>query len=148
MSENLTSEFAAAEHAAAQQADGDAPPRPPATGKPPSRVVVQWKGPGTMAFDGRKAKGGPTITIDNTGKAEPGPIDTLLIAIEDRLAATRTTLDLSIDASDGAGISWLHRNAEVLNKELHEGRFDMTVRVDETKRDIVVSRFDAVPHVA
>jgi GTPase len=24
----------------------------------------------------------------------------------------------------------------------------MTVRVDETKRDIVVSRFDAVPHVA
>ena len=72
----------------------------------------------------------------------------LLTAIEDRLAATRTTLDLSIDASDGAGISWLHRNAEVLNKELHDGRFDMTVRVDETKRDIVVSRFDAVPHVA
>jgi hypothetical protein len=24
----------------------------------------------------------------------------------------------------------------------------MTVRVDETKRDIVVNRFDAVPHVA
>jgi len=72
-------------------------------------------------------------------------IDDLLAAIEHRLAATRTTLNLSIDASDGAGISWLHRNAEVLNKELHDGRFDMTVRVDETKRDIVVSRFDAVP---
>ena len=71
-----------------------------------------------------------------------------MTAIEDRLAATRTTLDLSIDASDGAGISWLHRNAEVLNKELHDGRFDMTVRVDETKRDIVISKFDAVPHVA
>jgi GTP-binding protein HflX len=73
-------------------------------------------------------------------------IDELLRAIEDRLAATRMTLDLSIDASDGAGISWLHRNAEVLNKQLHGGRFDMTVRVDETKRDIVVLRFDAVPH--
>src|SRR5207237_10765842 len=73
-------------------------------------------------------------------------IDELLRAIEDRLAATRMTLDLSIDASDGAGISWLHRNAEVLNKQLHDGRFDMTVRVDETKRDIVVNRFDAVPH--
>jgi len=73
-------------------------------------------------------------------------IDELLAAIEDRLAAARTTLDLSIDAADGAGISWLHRNAEVLNKQLHDGRFDMTVRVDETKRDIVVSRFDAVPH--
>jgi len=73
-------------------------------------------------------------------------IDELLAAIEERLAATRTTLNLSIDASDGAGISWLHRNAEVLNKELHDGRFDMTVRVDETKRDIVVNRFDAVPY--
>ena len=78
--------------------------------------------------------------------AETGEgIDALLAAIEDRLAATRITLDLSIDASDGAGISWLHRNSEVLTKELHDGRFDMTVRVDETKRDIVVSRFDAVP---
>jgi GTP-binding protein HflX len=73
-------------------------------------------------------------------------IDTLLSAIEDRLASTRTTLDLSIDAADGAGISWLHRNAEVLTKELRDDRFDMTVRVDETKRDIVVNRFAAVPH--
>jgi len=78
--------------------------------------------------------------------AETGEgVEVLLAAIEERLAATRTTLNLSIDASDGAGISWLHRNAEVLNKELHDGRFVMTVRVDETKRDIVVSRFDAVP---
>jgi GTP-binding protein HflX len=75
-------------------------------------------------------------------------IDALLSAIEERLATKRTTLDLSIDAADGAGISWLHRNSEVLAKELHDGRFDMTVRVDETKRDIVVNRFDAVPHHA
>jgi putative redox protein len=34
-----------------------------------------------MAFEGGKAKGGPRITIDNTGKAEPGPVDTLLIAL-------------------------------------------------------------------
>ena len=81
--------------------------------------------------------------------AETGEgIEALLTAIEDRLAATRITLDLSIEASDGAGISWLHRNAEVLTKELHDDRFDMTVRVDETKRDIVVSRFGAVPRAA
>ncbi|MFH1343692.1 MAG: GTPase HflX [Pseudomonadota bacterium] len=79
--------------------------------------------------------------------AETGEgVDALLTAIEHRLAATRMTLDLSIDASDGAGISWLHRNSEVLAKELHDGRYDMTVRVDETKRDIVVNRFAAVPH--
>lgn len=76
MSENLTSEYAAQEHA-----DPDAKPTPPPGGKPPARVVVQWKGPGTMAFDGRKAKGGPTITVDNTGKAHPGPVDTVLIAL-------------------------------------------------------------------
>lgn len=76
MTENATSEYAAHVHA-----NPDAPPAPPAGGKPPSRVVVQWKGPGTMAFEGRKAKGGPSITVDNTGKAEPGPVDTLLIAL-------------------------------------------------------------------
>jgi putative redox protein len=59
----------------------DESPAAPAQGKPPSRVIVRWKGEGTMAFEGGKAKGGPTITVDNTGKAEPGPVDTLLIAL-------------------------------------------------------------------
>ncbi len=72
-------------------------------------------------------------------------IDTLLAAIEDQLAATRVILDLSIDAADGSGISWLHRNAEVLDKHLEDGRFAMTIRVDETKRDIAIDRFGAVP---
>lgn len=63
-----------------EQATTNAPNAAPA-GKPPARVVVKWKGEGTMAFEGRKAKGGPTITVDNTGKAEPGPVDTLLISL-------------------------------------------------------------------
>jgi GTP-binding protein HflX len=76
--------------------------------------------------------------------AETGEgLDGLLAAIEERLAATRTTLHLSIDAGDGAGISWLHRNSEVLGKDLQVGRYEMTVRVDETKRDLVINRFDA-----
>src|SRR5262249_4108378 len=51
--------------------------------------------------------------------AETGEgLDALLAVIEQRLAATHTTLNLSIDAADGAGISWLHRNAEVLDKKL------------------------------
>src|SRR5579863_10394158 len=80
--------------------------------------------------------------------AETGEgIESLMVAIEDLLAATRTTLHLSIDAADGAGISWLHRNSEVLDKDLQDGRYEMTVRVDETKRDLVINRFDAVPHV-
>ena len=81
--------------------------------------------------------------------AETGEgVDALRAAIEDWLAATRATLDLSIDAADGAGISWLHRNSEILEKKFHNGQFEMTVRVDQAKRDIVVNRFDAVPHIA
>ncbi len=68
-------------------------------------------------------------------------VDALLAAIEQRLAATRITLDLTIDASDGSGISWLHRNAEVLDKHLEDDCYAMTVRVDETKRDITIERF-------
>jgi GTP-binding protein HflX len=78
--------------------------------------------------------------------AETGEgVDALLAAIEERLAATRITLDLRIDATDGAGISWIHRNAEVLDKHLDENHFDMVIRVDETKRDIAIARFGAVP---
>ncbi|MBY0380743.1 MAG: GTPase HflX [Xanthobacteraceae bacterium] len=76
--------------------------------------------------------------------AETGEgIEKLLAAVEDRLARTRITLDLSIDAADGAGVSWIHRNAEVLDKHLHDGHFDMVIRVDETKRDIAITRFGA-----
>ncbi|MGO9356195.1 MAG: GTPase HflX [Xanthobacteraceae bacterium] len=75
-------------------------------------------------------------------------IDALLQAIEDRLAAMRIELDLVIDASDGAGVSWLHRNSEVLDKHLTDGKFHMTVRVDETRRDTVVRRFGAMLHQA
>ena len=56
-------------------------PTPPAGGKPPSRMKVEWQGPGTMAFTGGSAAGGPTILLDNTGKAGPGPVGTLLIAL-------------------------------------------------------------------
>ena len=74
-------------------------------------------------------------------------IDELLQAIEQRLAATRITLDLSVDAADGAGVSWLHRNAEVLVEgAAATAAMTMTVRVDETKRDVVIQRFGAIPH--
>lgn len=70
-------------------------------------------------------------------------IDALLGAIEQRLAETRVTLDLTIDAADGAGVSWLHRNSEVLDKQLADGEYHMTVRVDEARRETVMRRFGA-----
>ena len=70
--------------------------------------------------------------------------DQLAAAIEARIATRRTVIDLTLDASDGAGISWLHRHTEVMAKALREdGRFAMTVRVDPTKVAIVRAKFGA-----
>jgi GTP-binding protein HflX len=68
-------------------------------------------------------------------------VDALLAGIEDRLAETRPVLELSVDAADGAGVSWLHRNAEVLSKTLRGRRYMMTVRADESKQDTIIRRF-------
>lgn len=74
--------------------------------------------------------------------AETGEgIDALLEAIEKRLAAAKTVFNLVVDASDGAGVSWLHRNTEVIDKTLSDGHFAMTVRVDDTRLDAVTRRF-------
>ena len=68
--------------------------------------------------------------------------DALAAAIEARIAACRTLIDLTLDPADGAGISWLHRHTEVMTKDLREdGRFAMTVRVDPTKVAIVRAKF-------
>ena len=77
--------------------------------------------------------------------AETGEgIDELLAAIENRLAESRAVLDVTCDASDGEGISWLHRNSEVLEKNLIDGTYHMRVRIDHTRRDVAVKRFGAV----
>jgi GTP-binding protein HflX len=68
--------------------------------------------------------------------------DQLIGLIEERLAQTRITLDLVLDGADGAGLSWLYRNAEVLAKNTDDdGRMAVTVRADPAKADIVRTRF-------
>jgi GTPase len=73
-------------------------------------------------------------------------LDGLLAAIEERLAATKVTMHLELDAGDGAAMSWLHRHTEVLDKQLDEGRYTVTVRVDEDRRDAVAQRFATSGH--
>jgi GTP-binding protein HflX len=58
------------------------------------------------------------------------------------------TLDLVIDAADGAGVSWLHRHTEVMIKVLRDdGALAITVRVDPTNAERVRVKFSpsAVP---
>jgi GTPase len=71
-------------------------------------------------------------------------VDALKRLIEDRIADTRTTFEVSIEPSDGAGASWLYRNAEVLEKIVSEdGHVAMTVRVDPAKAGVLTAKFGA-----
>lgn len=81
--------------------------------------------------------------------AETGEgLDALLVAIEHRLAAAKVTLQLDIDAADGAGMSWLHRHTEVLEKHLDEGRYRVTVRVDGDRSEGVLRKFGHDPQTS
>lgn len=66
-------------------------------------------------------------------------------AIETRLAAGRVVIELSLDAADGAGVSWLHRHTEVIRKAINEqsGRVAMTVRTDPGRANAVRQRFSS-----
>ena len=70
-------------------------------------------------------------------------IDVLAATIEARLAAGRILIELELDPSDGAGVSWLHRHTEVIHKGIDEtnGRIAMTVRAAPDKADAVRARF-------
>ena len=69
-------------------------------------------------------------------------VDELIKAIEARLGLRRVLLDLVVDPSDGAGMSWLHRHTEVMEKSLGEnGKMAMTVRVDPTRTEAVKAKF-------
>jgi GTPase len=69
-------------------------------------------------------------------------IDRLLVAIETRLGEKRRTLDLSIDPSDGAGLSWLYRHSEVLSREMREdGRLALSVRADPKNAEMVKHKY-------
>lgn len=69
-------------------------------------------------------------------------LDQLIRAIEDRLSMKRVVLDLVLDPADGAGVSWLHRNTEVLEKSLRpDGRYAMTIRADLMTMEMVKSKF-------
>jgi GTP-binding protein HflX len=69
-------------------------------------------------------------------------IDRLLGAIETRLGEKRQTLELSIDPSDGAGLSWLYRHSEVLSREMREdGRLALSVRADPKNAEMVKHKY-------
>jgi len=72
--------------------------------------------------------------------------DALVDAVEARLSEGRQMLSVSLDPSDGAGLSWLYRHSEVLSRDMRDdGRLAVTVRADAKNADIVRRKYAASP---
>jgi GTPase len=83
---------------------------------------------------------GPVLVSAITGEGT----DVLMTAIEAQLAVARLTLEVAIDVADGAGMSWLHRHAEVLSRSADpDGRLHVTIRVDPDQAGRVRAKFGA-----
>jgi GTPase len=83
---------------------------------------------------------GPILVSALSGEG----IERLVAAIEARLAESRQTLEIAINPSDGAGLSWLYRHSEVLEKHLRDdGQLAVTVRADPDKAARVRAKFPA-----
>jgi GTP-binding protein HflX len=72
--------------------------------------------------------------------------DRLLEAIEARLAAGRSLLDVEVGGADGSALHWLYENTEVMARETSDdGRVHLKVRVAPDKLARVRQRFGAPP---
>ncbi|HET9903068.1 MAG TPA: GTPase HflX [Xanthobacteraceae bacterium] len=73
-------------------------------------------------------------------------LDQLTLAIENRLADARVTVELTVPPEDGEGLSWLYRHTEVLDrKDAASGAVALRVRVDPSKAGQVARRFGLDP---
>jgi GTP-binding protein HflX len=122
-----------------------------ADGEGAAKLIEVWNKVDRLDEEGR-------ATLHNVAQRQPAGrrpvlisalsgegLDEVTLEIEARIAATRVVLDLDLDCSDGAGISWLHRNAEVLSKSFSaDGRLAVTVRVDAANAGAVRAKFGAL----
>ena len=69
-------------------------------------------------------------------------VDGLLDVIEDRLSRAQSTVEVTLDATDGEGLAWLYARTEVTAREtLDDGRTRLTVRADPSRIEALRSRF-------
>ncbi len=72
---------------------------------------------------------GAVLVSAETGEG----VDTLLTAIEDRLARRASVREVTIDASDGALLAWLYRNTEVMDRVDEDEAVRLTLRIPEAR---------------
>ncbi|KAF0231211.1 MAG: GTP-binding protein [Beijerinckiaceae bacterium] len=89
----------------------------------------------------RRGEGAPVLVSALTGKG----VGDLLAEIERRLAEGRETLDITLDAGDGAGLAWLYENAEVLaRRNGRTGKVTLKIRAGKTEMGRITRRFPGV----
>jgi GTP-binding protein HflX len=86
----------------------------------------------------RRGEGAPVLVSALTGTG----IKPLLAEIERRLALGREGFKITLEAGDGAGLAWLHENAEVLSRRnSRTGKVSLTIRVAPEEKGRVLRRF-------
>ena len=113
-----------------------------------ARIIEVWNKIDRLEPDARaqlrnlaERQGGERHPVPVSALSGAGIAD-LTAEIEARLAASRTVIDLTLDAADGAGLSWLYRNTEVMERDLRDdGKLVVSVRVDPSKIAIVRAKF-------
>ena len=86
----------------------------------------------------RPAEARPVLVSAITGEG----IDTLLAAIESRMASERKLLRVKVPAADGAGLAWRYENGEVLaRKPGRDGSLSIDLRVGPERVERVLRRF-------
>jgi GTP-binding protein HflX len=114
------------------------------------KVVEVWNKIDLLDADGREQllnlaarlpqERRPVLVSAVTGEG----LDRLVALIAERLSRKRTEIELMLDPVDGAGISWLHRNTEVVDRHTEpDGRVAMTIRTDPAKAGLVRAKFSA-----
>ena len=69
-------------------------------------------------------------------------LDALLAAIEERVGRDRPVFRVTVEATDGRGLSWLYEEAEVIERETSgEGTILLTARVSSEKAPRLTQRF-------
>ncbi len=86
------------------------------------------------------SKAKPVIVSALTGQG----LEELRAAIEARLANGRILFDVTLEPANGAGLHWLHENAEVMHKDIDaDGAVHMRVRVPPERVEPLLRKFRA-----
>ena len=86
------------------------------------------------------SKAKPVIVSALTGQG----LEELRAAIEARLANGRILFDVTLEPANGAGLHWLHENAEVMHKDIEaDGAVHMRVRVPPERVEPLQRKFRA-----